>query len=90
MRSTAFFTALVLYLTVPAAFAFPGMSIRQNTNEKGVQITLPAQQNNGLKLIPGMFYSTWEIAPNLNIIADADHPYMAPGPTDQRGPCRKW
>ena len=54
MRSAAFFATFILYLTVPVAFAFPGMVLRQNTNEKGVQITLPAQQNNGLKMIPGI------------------------------------
>lgn len=62
---------------------------------EGVQIVYPAPLILGSELIPGeltgcLFFALVLIALSHDTSSlDRFHPFMAPGPTDMRGPCRK-
>ena len=74
------------------ACAYPDLATRDDSSQGGKKIVLPTRTNDtGLKQIPGKLFVEFDA--NALLIgfrnADAAHPFRAPGPNDQRGPCRK-
>ena len=84
-----------LLLHATGSVAFPGMipfKERGDNHDQGIVITMPKPMEfTGIKLIPGksmMLLSRGQLLTGPT--ADAHHPYIAPGPHDQRGPFRKY
>ena len=86
-------TVLVsLSLIAPFSYAYPDLAARDDSSPQGgMKIVLPPRSNDtGLKQIPGRFLIGFAVSPILKGLCNTDsaHPFRAPGPNDQRGPCR--
>lgn len=89
------FSALLLILPVVLA-AKINLNARDDSTptteiqdgQTGTLIVIPPQatETSGIKQIPGMpFYCQRQVSKLNMIILDSDHPFIAPGPYDQRG-----
>jgi hypothetical protein len=87
-----FFSTLLLILPVVSAARVhvesrdhPTPTTEVQHGQTGTLIVLPPQSTEtGTKQIPGMFSISHGFPLKL-IVPDADHPFIAPGPDDQRG-----
>ena len=86
-------TVLVsLSLIAPFSYAYPDLAARDDSSPQGgMKIVLPPRSNDtGLKQIPGRLPVDFVVKTILTRLRNIDsaHPFRAPGPNDQRGPCR--
>ena len=88
MRSSLSISFVLLGIA-QACLALP--SIHPRAGADGVIIVPPPNLSNqtGLKQIPGDCVSLSFLSNLIPIRIDDAHPFRAPGPGDQRGPCRK-
>ncbi|KAJ7496830.1 Chloroperoxidase [Mycena latifolia] len=94
MRSLTTTLLLPVILSSPWVAAFhirddPTPTTEVQDGQTGTLIVLPPQATEtGLKQIPGKWYMCSEHRElTAQLYLDAAHPFIAPGPDDQRGPC---
>jgi hypothetical protein len=69
---------------LPTVFAFPAY-LNDPSKFEEIDRIIRANPEIGMeKRLPQLFPP---VIPGRKQIPDADHPFKAPGPTDQRGPC---
>src|ERR1700761_7373879 len=81
-----------LCLLSPLRCAYPDLTAREDSPKGGKKIVLPPRTNDtGLKQIPGGLLLAFNIETLTTELHNLDsaHPFRAPGPNDQRGPCRR-
>lgn len=81
--SAPLFTAALAAL--PSAFAFPKY-LNDPSMLEHIEKVIRNNPEVLEKRLPNLLQYP-QVIPGRKLIPDADHPYQAPGPTDQRGPC---